>query len=652
MGKDTLNFFPEINLYSLNNPGIPFLTKGEKPVISDLAMKKLAGEAGAVERIRFSNLPISNMAYHLIDGNWVNASWIMDIKNFDTGVFDLLRQPQSTLVRLFELDERLAQMSGCRQMAEIGFNVGGGEIVFKRILLPENYRQPEDWPVETVVYQGTKMPDVFVEAWNKLKVDDYDPAWDLRVREQLAGNCRDMNKQIVYQMINGEKLVEWNGVKMWAGLLSDRRDIDRYLAEEAALATLKPGEFLAAKYSHGGGGAISAATSQERDMEKPVIVGDVQMMGENGEIYQAAVEGEAHQIDAMIDGLVFQLHLDHNLSMPGTGLSLRPWLKSLPVLPLAMYPMKFLLEEQLTAGVEPVKTVTENPIRQGFEAVTTTVFAGEIIQPARLLIDDDYQIAGGTVFEANSDLAGWWVSDADSDGDDGGGGSDRPEVPVPGGGLTIKPVTLLYSDRHTKGLPLLTSGSDFEIPTRLDLVGIKGIDHVEPIAEQEPESIPSKTKLSAEQKVVFNDTTTRTVLVGQEAEPLEKFTKPTIEGSTIQEEIVFKNSFTLLDDRTKKRETLITTPVETVVKPKPEKQGVVEIPIYQPTWQPVAIKEIPEWVWQGTAAIPDEIIDWPWFLVTMFYALLNTKVLLKEEARENFSLNQGSGFSFLEEKVN
>jgi len=36
----------------------------------------------------------------------------------------------------------------------------------------------------------------------------------------------------------------------------------------------------------------------------------------------------------------------------------------------------------------------------------------------------------------------------------------------------------------------------------------------------------------------------------------------------------------------------------------------------------------------------------------MFYALLNTKVLLKEEARENFSLNQGSGFSFLEEKVN
>lgn len=58
-----------------------------------------------------------------------------------------------------------------------------------------------------------------------------------------------------------------------------------------------------------------------------------------------------------------------------------------------------------------------------------------------------------------------------------------------------------------------------------------------------------------------------------------------------------------------------------------------EIPIYQHNWQPAAIKDIPEWVWQGTAAIPDEIIDWSWFLVTMFYALLNTKVLLK--ARES-----------------
>jgi hypothetical protein len=61
-----------------------------------------------------------------------------------------------------------------------------------------------------------------------------------------------------------------------------------------------------------------------------------------------------------------------------------------------------------------------------------------------------------------------------------------------------------------------------------------------------------------------------------------------------------------------------------------KQQGKVEkaIPIYQQHWQAAAIKDIPEWVWQGTAADPNEIIDWPWFLVTMFYALLNTKVLL------------------------
>lgn len=135
-----------------------------------------------------------------------------------------------------------------------------------------------------------------------------------------------------------------------------------------------------------------------------------------------------------------------------------------------------------------------------------------------------------------------------------------------------------------------------------------------------------------------------TVPAGQEKEPVEK------------------ESDTLSNDQTKKGERLIITSVtakqpsamkiETVSKQELEKQEMVEIPIYQTHWQPAAIKDIPEWVWQGTAAIPDEIIDWPWFLVTMFYALLNTKVLLKERVNENFSLNQGSGFSFLEEKTN
>ena len=70
----------------------------------------------------------------------------------------------------------------------------------------------------------------------------------------------------------------------------------------------------------------------------------------------------------------------------------------------------------------------------------------------------------------------------------------------------------------------------------------------------------------------------------------------------------------------------------TGISPDPKQRTKARtIPIYQHNWQPVAIKEIPEWGWQGTAAGPDEIVDWPWFLVTMFYALLNTKVLLNEK---------------------
>ncbi|MDZ7586719.1 MAG: hypothetical protein U0946_03100 [Patescibacteria group bacterium] len=78
---------------------------------------------------------------------------------------------------------------------------------------------------------------------------------------------------------------------------------------------------------------------------------------------------------------------------------------------------------------------------------------------------------------------------------------------------------------------------------------------------------------------------------------------------------------------------------EAVIYQAPKRRGKVlvekpiqpeeEIPIYQPRWEATAINDIPEWLWQGVAASPDEIIDWPWFLTTMLYALLNTKVLLR-----------------------
>ncbi|MCX6816675.1 MAG: hypothetical protein NTZ93_02340 [Candidatus Beckwithbacteria bacterium] len=108
-----------------------------------------------------------------------------------------------------------------------------------------------------------------------------------------------------------------------------------------------------------------------------------------------------------------------------------------------------------------------------------------------------------------------------------------------------------------------------------------------------------------------------------------------------------------LEGRTEKRPKIVNsrtvpevTSVEKVVyQVKPKKQ---EVPVYQipwPNWMP--LKDIPEWVWRPVAAGPDEIIDWSWFLVTVFYALLNTKALLKVRVNENFSLNQGSGLEFL-----
>lgn len=82
-----------------------------------------------------------------------------------------------------------------------------------------------------------------------------------------------------------------------------------------------------------------------------------------------------------------------------------------------------------------------------------------------------------------------------------------------------------------------------------------------------------------------------------------------------------------------KAETKTKVKVEEKEQIKTAETEVVKkaVPIYQSSWRPMAIEDIPEWVWQGTAANPDELLDWTWFLVTMFYALLNTKALLKIE---------------------
>ena len=170
------------------------------------------------------------------------------------------------------------------------------------------------------------------------------------------------------------------------------------------------------------------------------------------------------------------------------------------------------------------------------------------------------------------------------------------------------------------------------LPTRMFLEGYKGQEEVGLVEDTEPVQFKPEPVKQHPADTVGNNRDRF-----PEAAPIE-MPAGTVPAGQEKEPVTKKGERLIITSVTAKQPSAMK--IEPVVKQEPEK------------YQAAAIKEIPEWVWQGTAAIPDEIIDWSWFLVTMFYALLNTKVLLKEEARENFSLNQGSGFSFLEEKVN
>lgn len=162
-------------------------------------------------------------------------------------------------------------------------------------------------------------------------------------------------------------------------------------------------------------------------------------------------------------------------------------------------------------------------------------------------------------------------------------------------------------------------------PTRLDLEGIEG--------KQEKTAV-----------VVFEASVVKPTVIN--LEPEEKFkplatTKQQLNDTAVEARCCFPETPTRLDlvgtegvnDIQKvvfsadNRKTAALKISRAVVELRRDSK---EIPIYEIKWPSLKpIKDIPEWVWQGTAAGPDEIIDWSWFLVTMFYAILNTKVLLK-----------------------
>ncbi|MFH0943278.1 MAG: hypothetical protein V1810_03830 [Candidatus Beckwithbacteria bacterium] len=151
---------------------------------------------------------------------------------------------------------------------------------------------------------------------------------------------------------------------------------------------------------------------------------------------------------------------------------------------------------------------------------------------------------------------------------------------------------------------------------------------IEP-AEEEGESLEARVELEVK--------TSRTVLVGPEKQEIAapaagKPTRRDLVG--IKEEgIVYQAGETEIPE-------IITPVISEEDKP---------IPIYQVRWpklQPLI--GIPEWVWQPQAASIDEAVDWNLFLVIVFYALLNTKSLLRIDREDQINDWPGEG---VKEKV-
>lgn len=204
-------------------------------------------------------------------------------------------------------------------------------------------------------------------------------------------------------------------------------------------------------------------------------------------------------------------------------------------------------------------------------------------------------------------------------------------------GIEDKPVIIFEAphtavDEETPARMFLEgfTDKDFETPknvedietisTRLDLVGIVGISKVK-VETQTVDLEEVKPVVKPEKKFKPLATTKQQLNVTAAAAVVAP-TRLDLEGLEDEEKSNKKVVFSADN-----RKTAALKISRAVVELRRDSK---EIPIYEIKWPSLKpIKDIPEWVWQGTAAGPDEIIDWSWFLVTMFYAILNTKVLLK-----------------------
>jgi hypothetical protein len=448
----------EVELLKIPIPGIPLVAEGEKLVWLEQKGRqeliRVGGEAIQMSERRWGSEGVTGCKVrNLVFEAGRNKSWICDVEGFDKEMLIYLSQPGAMTARMLNLTDELVELSGCGYMLEVGFNVGREEVVFKRMLLPPTFSE-EVMPGKVgEVWQGAgeKMPDVFLKAWEMLEVGRYDQEWDQAVRDYLLGNVRDLEKEIRYRMMDGRKLVWWQGQWLWAGLLSDVSDIGRFLAEEAVLAGLRPGEALVTYYGHGGG-AISAATKGETP-EQPVA--DVQIMGEDGEIYQQAVEAPEGEIEALAGQLVNEMRSKYGLAEPGlvktVGID-RGWFRENGVL---LGGSLSLTEE--VVRVREAKTNSETGEKG---VVTRTIMIDLGSKPAinlSGLVDEGVEagpveMIGGMmeaeVVEFGEVYSGepeWWEGGVEDEGvdwsDEGGDGdgSGLPETPGPSGGLVFKP---------------------------------------------------------------------------------------------------------------------------------------------------------------------------------------------------------------------
>ena len=434
----------DLGLYSLPT-GIPPIVVGEKLVRSEESQMLSRFEGGSRFEM-FEAIPVRSI--RMVQGE--NVSWVYDLEGFDESGMEKILEVGDVSVSFLELHKGLSEITKVDQVVQIGVREGENEVTFNRILLPKELTDNVSWLDLEFEAKGRSISEVSLEVWESLGVEDYDAEWDKRVKDYLTGNVRDMDRgEIEYWMKDGVKMVEWMGVEMPAILLSDKNDINRAGTEQEMLASMQPGEAVVSYYSHGdSGGAVSAGTAGEEIPENEEengkeVIGDVQLVGENGKIYQMSIEGTKEEIEAKVAELLDVMRASHGLVDPSTvsevmPVHIQPEYVTMMLMP--MMPMTSTIDLEERVGIdygEAEESVVTSDAPEALEVTWGGALhsQGEIYQENQSL-NDIHHSEIGSEWETFSEAVGG-VDQIDEDFDE-----PEPEEPEsgPSGGLVIRPV--------------------------------------------------------------------------------------------------------------------------------------------------------------------------------------------------------------------